>query len=96
MRPSTPLRLLGARLLSALVAWTMTFGPITAAYGAATPLADMPIAAKVSAKPNIVYTLDDSGSMQYNFLPDYVTSTAANIKVSHHPFRVHGHRVRAA
>jgi hypothetical protein len=82
MRPTTPLRLFGARLLSALVAWTMTFGPITAAYGAATPLADVPIAAKVSAKPNIIYTLDDSGSMQYNFLPDYVTSTAASINVS--------------
>lgn len=81
MRPTTPLRLLGARLLSALIAWTMTFGPITAAYGANTPLADQPIAAKVSAKPNIIYTLDDSGSMQYNFLPDYVTSSAAAINI---------------
>ncbi|MFO1412486.1 MAG: PilC/PilY family type IV pilus protein [Burkholderiales bacterium] len=82
MRPTTPLRLFGARMLCALVAWTMSFGPITAAYGAATPLADVPIAAKVSAKPNIFYTLDDSGSMQYNFLPDYVTSTAASISLS--------------
>jgi hypothetical protein len=48
-------------------------------YGAATPLADVPIAAKITAKPNVIYTLDDSGSMQYNFLPDYVTNAAANI-----------------
>lgn len=82
MRPSTTSRLIGARLLSAFIAWTMTFGPVTAAYGAATPLADVPIAAKVSAKPNIVYTLDDSGSMQYNFLPDYATNAASNINIT--------------
>ena len=28
-----------------------------------TVLSDLPIAAKVTAKPNILYTLDDSGSM---------------------------------
>ncbi|MEO8136507.1 MAG: hypothetical protein ABI831_21335, partial [Betaproteobacteria bacterium] len=60
----------------------MTFGPVTAAYGAPTPLADIPIASKITAKPNIVYTLDDSGSMQYNYLPDYITSAAANINIT--------------
>src|SRR4030095_15268297 len=34
-----------------------------------------PIAAKVAAKPNIVYTVDDSGSMASNFIPDFVTSS---------------------
>lgn len=41
------------------------------AYAASTPLADLPIAAKVAAKPNIVYTVDDSGSMSNTFIPDY-------------------------
>ena len=82
MRPKNPMRLLGTRILSAFIAWTMAFGPVTAAYAAPTALADVPIAAKVSAKPNIIYTLDDSGSMQYNYLPDYVVSTAGQINIS--------------
>ncbi len=82
MQPTTPIRRSAARALCALLAFAMTFAPVTAAYGAATPLADVPIAAKITAKPNVIYTLDDSGSMQYNFLPDYVTNAAANISVS--------------
>ncbi|MCC6193806.1 MAG: hypothetical protein IT518_04990 [Burkholderiales bacterium] len=82
MRPTTPLRLLVTRMLSALLAWSMAFGPVTAAYAEPTPLADVPIAAKVSAKPNIIYTLDDSGSMQENFLPDYVTNAGTSIPLS--------------
>jgi hypothetical protein len=79
MSPSQPIRRSAARALCALLAFAMTFAPVTAAYGAATPLADIPIAAKVTAKPNIIYTLDDSGSMQYNYLPDWVVNAAANI-----------------
>src|SRR5690349_11101313 len=82
MQPTTPIRRSAARALCALLAFAMTFAPVTAAYGAATPLADIPIAAKITAKPNVIYTLDDSGSMQYNFLPDYVTNAAANIPVT--------------
>ena len=74
MSPSQPIRRSAARALCALLAFAMTFAPVTAAYGAATPLADVPIAAKVTAKPNIIYTLDDSGSMQYNYLPDWAPS----------------------
>src|SRR4030095_15137528 len=79
MSPSQPIRRSAARALCALLAFAMTFAPVTAAYGAATPLADVPIAAKVTAKPNIIYTLDDSGSMQYNYLPDWVVNAAGNI-----------------
>jgi Tfp pilus tip-associated adhesin PilY1 len=82
MSPSTPIRRVAARALCAVLAFAMSFAPVTAAYGANTPLADVPIAAKVTAKPNIFYTLDDSGSMQYNFLPDYVVNAGANISVT--------------
>ena len=51
-------------------------------YAVLTNLADSPIAAKVSAKPNIVYTLDDSGSMSLNYVPDYVVSTAPAVAVT--------------
>src|SRR4051794_12659194 len=71
------------RFVSGLVAWTMIAGQVMLPVQAATTaLADVPIAAKVSAKPNIVYTLDDSASMQYNFLPDYVTSGSSTIAVT--------------
>ena len=63
------------RLVSRLIVCSLIAGQVVLPVQAApTALADVPIAAKVSAKPNIVYTLDDSGSMQYNFLPDYVIS----------------------
>ena len=42
MRPTNPMRLLGTRILSAFIAWTMAFGPVTAAYAAPTALADVP------------------------------------------------------
>lgn len=66
---SAPLR----RSLAALLAFLTGFGPITPlALAAPTPLADGPINVHIKAKPNIVYTLDDSTSMQLDFLPDYV------------------------
>ena len=58
--------------LVALVSVSLVFGPLAeSVYATPTPLADVPIAAKVAAKPNIVYTLDDSGSMQYHYLPEF-------------------------
>ena len=61
------------RALASMLTLTLAIGPLGGtAYAALTPLADVPIAAKVAAKPNIVYSLDDSGSMNLNFLPDFV------------------------
>ena len=57
------------------VAFLIGFGPVapmTAYAAATTPLADGPINVSIKAKPNIVFTLDDSTSMQLDFLPDYV------------------------
>ncbi|MCC7326109.1 MAG: hypothetical protein IT521_04825 [Burkholderiales bacterium] len=83
MRTSTPTRSTATRFLATLLAWTFIFGQtVQGAYAVTTPLADVPIAAKVAAKPNIVYTLDDSGSMQYNYLPDYLTSTSATVNIN--------------
>jgi hypothetical protein len=60
------------RCIAGALSLALAVGPMSGtAYAALTPLADLPIAAKVSAKPNIVYSLDDSGSMDLNFLPDY-------------------------
>ena len=43
-----------------------------ASYSVPTLLADTPINVKNQAKPNIILTVDDSTSMLYDFLPDYV------------------------
>jgi type IV pilus assembly protein PilY1 len=37
--------------------------------GQAVPIADTPLLVQKLAKPNIIYVLDDSGSMNYEFLP---------------------------
>ena len=70
LRPQPhPLR----RALAGLLAFLIGFGPLTPlAQAADTPLADGPINVNIKAKPNIVFTLDDSTSMNLNFLPDYV------------------------
>lgn len=62
------------RTLAALVSVTMAFGPMAPGAYAATTLTDQPIAAKVAAKPNIIFTLDDSGSMALDYSPDSVPS----------------------
>jgi type IV pilus assembly protein PilY1 len=68
------MRHFSARTLAALLCAALALGPITQSAYAQTALADVPIAAKVAAKPNIVYTVDDSGSMANNYIPDYVAS----------------------
>src|SRR5260221_7375479 len=72
-----PTRHASSRMLAAVLTWAMILGQLTQpVYAQLTPLADIPIAAKVTAKPNIVYTVDDSGSMNSNFIPDFVTAGA--------------------
>ncbi len=65
---SAPSRWMHAIVTAALVVGQM----VQPVYAQLTPLADQPIAAKVAAKPNIFYTLDDSGSMKLNYIPDYI------------------------
>src|SRR5512141_3397710 len=64
------------RWLATLMALLTGLGPIaTPSYAALTKLADEPLNVKNSAKPNIVLTADDSTSMLFDFLPDYIIGT---------------------
>jgi hypothetical protein len=58
--------------LPALVA-LLSCGP---SFGAATDLADNPLSSATTAtvKPNIFFILDDSGSMNWKFMPDGMSS----------------------
>ncbi|MEO8848026.1 MAG: hypothetical protein ABI440_05295, partial [Casimicrobiaceae bacterium] len=69
------------RILAVSLAVFVGLGPIaTPSYAALTALADEPINVKNSSKPNIVMTIDDSTSMFYDFLPDYVVGTVTYVK----------------
>ena len=63
------------RALAALLTGLIGIGPLSPAYGALTPLADQPLNINISAKPNIALTVDDSTSMLFDFLPDYVATS---------------------
>src|SRR6266498_1625301 len=55
------------------VAFALIWGQVAiTAYAGLTSLADEPLQAQISAKPNILFTIDDSTSMGMDFLPDYV------------------------
>ena len=63
------------RCLAAVLAVLIGLGPVaTPAYAALTPLGDEPLNVHNSAQPNIVLTVDDSTSMLFDFLPDYVVN----------------------
>ena len=76
--PRTPMR-----MLAGILTWLLVVGQVLQlVYAVLTPLGDVPAASKVAAKPNIVYTLDDSGSMQYNYLPDFVVNAGATLPLT--------------
>ena len=62
------------RALAALLTGLIVIGPLSPAYGAVTLLADQPLNITLKAKPNIALTVDDSTSMLFDFLPDYVVT----------------------
>jgi len=45
-------------------------------FAAATDLADVPMAVQNTVYPNVMFTLDDSGSMQWDVMPDFYTNTS--------------------
>lgn len=59
-------------LLKKLVMLGVMVWPMSAAHGALTDISNAPMAATGTSvvKPNIMFILDDSGSMAWNFLPD--------------------------
>jgi type IV pilus assembly protein PilY1 len=79
MKTLPPQRQIVRQALVATLSVSLAFGPVTQpAYAALTALADIPIAAKVTTHPNIIYTVDDSGSMTLNYLPEFVNATGSN------------------
>lgn len=71
-RPRTPL------LVKAAFAAAIEFGIVNAVWPAPTPIANEPLAqAASSVKPNIMFILDDSGSMDWDYTPDYVNDSGS-------------------
>lgn len=56
-----------------LLVYLIAAQSIQAAQAASTDIADVPMAVKNTANPNIMFTLDDSGSMQWEIMPDDIT-----------------------
>ena len=52
------------------------------AYAAQTDLATVPLQTSVTntVRPNLLFTLDESGSMQSDFIPDYVNNDSHNCR----------------
>ena len=68
------------RLCAATLAAALAFQPLTAYAAPITEtLAEVPIQGLNPVKPNIMFTMDDSGSMGWDFLPDYVAYVAPGI-----------------
>jgi type IV pilus assembly protein PilY1 len=77
---------LAARRAASALTALLFAGSLHTASAALTNLADIPIANDATAvvKPNIMFILDDSGSMDRNYLPDSVSSFSSNAKKSKH------------
>ena len=68
------------RILVATLAAALALQPLAASAAAITEtLAEVPIQGLNPVKPNIMFTMDDSGSMGWDFLPDYVAWVASGI-----------------
>jgi type IV pilus assembly protein PilY1 len=80
MQTANPTHRAAMRMLASVLTWALVAGQVMQpVYAVLTPLGDIPIAAKVAAKPNIVYTLDDSGSMASNYIPDFVNDGPSTV-----------------
>lgn len=59
------------RIEACVAAFSLTFAFGTSTgLAASTDMADVPLAVKNSAYPNVMFTLDDSGSMQFEVIPE--------------------------
>ena len=68
------------RILTAVVAASMLLQPLATYAATITPtLAESPLQGLNPVKPNIMYTMDDSGSMGWDFLPDYTAFVTSSI-----------------
>lgn len=73
MKPKLRLFRQATALLTA--ASLVVSGPVAAA---STDLADVPMAVKNTVYPNVMFTLDDSGSMQWDVMPDYYVNPSSS------------------
>ena len=74
-RPNVCQRIVVAALVAALA-----FEPLAVRAAPITEtLAQVPIQGLNPVKPNIMFTMDDSGSMGWDFLPDYVAWVGSGI-----------------
>src|SRR5580765_6157230 len=68
------------RFLAAMLAAAVALQPLMVEAAAIVEtLAEVPIQGLNPVKPNIMFTMDDSGSMGWDFLPDYVAWVASGI-----------------
>lgn len=58
------------KVIASTLAYTLAFGQIAPLQAASTDISDIPLAVKNQVSPNIMMTLDDSGSMQWEFMPE--------------------------
>ena len=74
-RPNACTRMLAATLAAAVALQPLVVHAATIQE----TLAEVPIQGLNPVKPNIMFTMDDSGSMGWDFLPDYVAWVASGI-----------------
>jgi Tfp pilus tip-associated adhesin PilY1 len=62
------------RFLARLLAFALAFTQVTQSVATTLNLATKPLAAETTAavRPNLMYVLDDSGSMGWEYTPDYI------------------------
>ncbi len=59
------------KCVASVTLFSLVFAQVVpAAYAASTDISDVPMALKNQIPPNIMLTLDDSGSMQWEFMPE--------------------------
>jgi hypothetical protein len=88
-----------SRCCAALVAVALAFEPL-AVYAApitTSLLTEIPLQGLNPVKPNIMFTLDDSLSMNNEYLPDYVGELSLTTWLQHGgPLSIHEYRIQAA
>ena len=68
------------RFCAGIVAVALGLQPLAlSAVTIAPTLAEIPLQGLNPVKPNIMFTMDDSGSMGWDFLPDYVGYVASGV-----------------
>ena len=68
------------KVCTAAVAASMLLQPLVSYAATITPtLSESPLQGMNPVKPNIMYTMDDSGSMGWDFLPDYTAFVSSSI-----------------